>query len=172
MPHNSCYRRRQDVEYQRANTQGTGAAVAERYRDGTASEKGRILDEFVALTGYHRKHAIRILNGDPPKLPGRRGRRCLYEQAVTEALVVLWEASDRVCGKRLKALLPILVPALERHGANPLHHELDARDPTRNSGRANAPMPCSLRLNSGPWNSRRSVAPSANIQYIGIRTMR
>jgi hypothetical protein len=29
---------------------------------------------------------------------------------------VLWEASDRVCGKRLKALLPILLPALERNG--------------------------------------------------------
>ena len=64
-------------------------AVAERYQAGEASEKGRILDEFVALTGYHRKHAIRILNGNPPKLPGRRGRRCLYDQAVTEALVVL-----------------------------------------------------------------------------------
>lgn len=91
-------------------------AVAERYQAGVASEKGRILDEFVALTGYHRRHAIRILSGNPPKLPGRRGRRCLYDQAVTEALVVLWEASDRVCGKRLKALLPILVPALERDG--------------------------------------------------------
>lgn len=92
------------------------AAVAERYRDATASEKVRILDEFVALTEYHRKHAIRILSGNAPKLKGRRGRRCLYDQAVTEALVVLWEASDRVCGKRLKALLPVLVPALERHG--------------------------------------------------------
>ena len=30
--------------------------------------------------------------------------------------MVLWEASDRVCGKRLKALLPVLVPALERNG--------------------------------------------------------
>ncbi len=92
------------------------AAVAERYQTGTATEKGCILDEFTALTGYHRKHAIRVLNGNAPKLPGRRGRRCLYDQAVTEALVVLWEASDRVCGKRLKALLPVLVPALERHG--------------------------------------------------------
>ena len=43
-------------------------AVAERYQTGVASEKGRILDEFVALTGYHRKHAICILNGNPPKL--------------------------------------------------------------------------------------------------------
>ena len=41
---------------------------------------------------------------------------CVYDEAVTEGLVVLWEASDRLCGKRLKALLPILVPGLERHG--------------------------------------------------------
>ena len=47
----------------------------------------------------------------------------MYDEAVTEGLVVLWEASDRVCGKRLKALLPTLVPALERHG----HLTLDPR---------------------------------------------
>ena len=29
---------------------------------------------------------------------------------------MLWEASDRVCGKRLKPLLPVLLAALERHG--------------------------------------------------------
>ena len=98
-------------------------AVAERYQQSTAAEKGWILDEFVALTGYHRKHAIRVLNGNAPTPAARRGRRCLYDEAVTEGLVVLWEASDRVCGKRLKALLPILVPALERHG----HLTLDPR---------------------------------------------
>ena len=91
-------------------------AVAERYRQSTATEKGWILDEFVALTGYHRKHAIRVLNGNAAMPAARRERRCVYDdEAVTEGLVVLWEASDRVCGKRLKALLPILVPALERH---------------------------------------------------------
>lgn len=42
------------------------AAVATRYQDGTAAEKACILDEFVALTGYHRKHAIRVLNGRAP----------------------------------------------------------------------------------------------------------
>ena len=99
------------------------AAVAQRYQQSTATEKGCILDEFVAPTGYHRKHAIRVLNGKAPKFLGRRGRRCRYDQAVTEALVVLWEASDRVCGKRLKALLPFLVPALERHG----HLSLDPK---------------------------------------------
>jgi hypothetical protein len=33
-----------------------------------------------------------------------------------EALIVLWEASDRICGKRLKALLPVLLESMERHG--------------------------------------------------------
>ena len=33
-----------------------------------------------------------------------------------EALVVLWEASDRVCSKRLAPMIPVLLPALERHG--------------------------------------------------------
>ena len=99
------------------------AAVTERYQRSTPAERGRILDEFVALTGYHRKHAIRVLNGSSAMPAVRRGRRSVYDEAVTEGLVVLWEASDRVCGKRLKALLPTLVPALERHG----HLALDPR---------------------------------------------
>ena len=52
----------------------------------------------------------------------RRARLPVYDEAVREALIVLWEASDRVCGKRLKPLLPMLVSALERHG----HLTLDA----------------------------------------------
>ena len=31
-------------------------------------------------------------------------------------MILLWEASDRVCGKRLKAMLPVLVDAMVRHG--------------------------------------------------------
>ena len=92
-------------------------AVAGRYRAGTTAEKSRILDAFVALTAYHRKHAIGVLNGSRQRATGgRRGRRRLYDEAVREALIVLWEASDRMCGKRLKPLLPVLLAALERHG--------------------------------------------------------
>ena len=35
----------------------------------------------------------------------------IESQDVPEALVLVWEASDRVCGKRLKPLIPILVEA-------------------------------------------------------------
>ncbi len=37
------------------------AAVSERYRASTRAEKARILDEFVVITGFHRKHAMRLL---------------------------------------------------------------------------------------------------------------
>ena len=44
-----------------------------------------------------------------------KASRRMYVEAVCEAIVVLWEASDRICCKRLKALMPALVEAMERH---------------------------------------------------------
>jgi hypothetical protein len=43
-------------------------AVAERYGRCDRAERGRILDEFVAVTGLHRKHAMRLLRGGHPHL--------------------------------------------------------------------------------------------------------
>jgi hypothetical protein len=40
----------------------------------------------------------------------------VYDEAVRDALTIVWETSDRVCGKRLRPLLPALVDAMERHG--------------------------------------------------------
>ncbi len=92
-------------------------AIRKRYGAGTKDERVRMLDEFVAVTGYHRKHIIRLFRTNVPmRGVNRRARLPVYDDAVREALVVLWEASDRVCGKRLKPLVPILVSALERHG--------------------------------------------------------
>lgn len=95
-------------------------AVRARYSSAPPVEKAKILDEFVALTGYHRKHAIRVLR-EEASTKETRVRNRLYDEAVRQALTVLWEAADRVCGKRLKALIPMLVDAMERHG----HLDLD-----------------------------------------------
>jgi hypothetical protein len=99
-------------------------AIRPRYSAAAAKEKRKILEQFIAATGYHEKSAIRILNSAPSsKCIHSRQRASLYDEAVRAALIVLWEASDRVCGKRLKALLPILLPALERNG----HLKLNAQ---------------------------------------------
>jgi hypothetical protein len=37
------------------------AAIAGRYSRADRTERSRILDEFTAVTGFHRKHAMRLL---------------------------------------------------------------------------------------------------------------
>jgi hypothetical protein len=81
-------------------------AIRLRYQSATGKQKRKILDEFVASTGYHDKSAISVLNGQPvTKGRQTRNRPSIYDEAARAALIVLWEASDRVFGKRLKALL-------------------------------------------------------------------
>ena len=103
------------------------AAVSERYRASNRAEKKTIIDEFAASAGYHRKHAMRVLRTGPSaKRSAPRPSRRIYGAAEREALVVLWEASDRVCGKRLKAVIPTLIEAMERHGHLALAAEVRA----------------------------------------------
>jgi len=93
-------------------------AVQARYRIASRAEKRLILHEFSAIAGYHPKSAIRVLNRvqAAEAAASRPARPRVYDETFRRTLVVLWEASDRVCGKRLGALLPTLVPALEHHG--------------------------------------------------------
>ena len=103
-------------------------AIRDRYAAAANNDKRRILDEFIAATGYHEKSAIRVLNNHPqPRVRQTRKRPSIYDEAARGALIVLWEASDRVCGKRLKALLPILLPALERNGHLKLEVEIRSK---------------------------------------------
>ncbi|MGH6803100.1 MAG: integrase catalytic domain-containing protein [Methyloceanibacter sp.] len=119
-------RRGQDVTRQRRISMTTRKelieAVGARYRGAATIEKKTMLDEFVALTGYHRKHATRVLGAAPPSERKAPVRERIYDEAVRQALLVLWEAGDRICGKRLKPLIPVLITAMEGHG----HLELDA----------------------------------------------
>jgi hypothetical protein len=80
------------------------------------SEKRAILDEFVQVTGYHRKHAIRVLCREPGPPRTKPGPQRRYDDQVRAALITLWEAANRICGKRLKALIPTLTEAMTRHG--------------------------------------------------------
>ncbi|MEO1004206.1 MAG: transposase, partial [Cyanobacteria bacterium J06638_7] len=98
-------------------------AARQCYGGLSPAGKKALVDELVAITGYHRKSVLRALNRRPAEDrakardgPPERHHRCVYGPEVVEVLVPLWEASDRLCGKRLAALLPLLVESLERHG--------------------------------------------------------
>ena len=102
------------------------ATIRDRYRASSKREKSRILDEFIAVTGHHRKHGIRRLGesgDDGEQQPAVKKGRRIYDEAVRQAVIVVWEAADRICGKRLKVALPHLVESMERHG----HLDLDPR---------------------------------------------
>ncbi len=94
------------------------SAVAERYRSAGRVEKGRILDALCRTTGWHRKHAVRALRRQAVdnSAQTQRERKRGYGATIKDALTALWEASDRVCGKRLVVMIPTLVPALQQHG--------------------------------------------------------
>src|SRR3954468_1332919 len=92
-------------------------AVAARYRAAGRNQKKEILDEFVKVTGFHRKHAIRALKKSLKQgTPKARQRGRIYDEAVREALTIVWEAADRICGKRLRQVIAGLIEAMERHG--------------------------------------------------------
>ena len=89
-------------------------AIHPRYRQADRQEKKVILNEFCRNTGYHRKYAIRLLNGPPPgrgRPPcPRRPRTPTYSTQVISVLGAVWEAAGYPCGVRLKALLPLWMP--------------------------------------------------------------
>lgn len=89
------------------------ANLSKRYRTSNKQEKGRILNELCEMSGFHKKHAIRLLNAAKKKKKPRLniGRPNLYpEKLYLEPLKRIWLLSDQPCGKRLKMALPLWLP--------------------------------------------------------------
>jgi hypothetical protein len=145
-------------------------AASRRYSDANRQERGQILDELTSLTGLHRKHAARLLRGGGGRTRhDSRPRRRVYDDAVREALVVIWEASDRVCGKRLRPLVPILLEAMERHG----HLHLDSEVRSGLLLMSAATIDRALRMvrgRSGERRHRRSPPSAAVRRSVIVRT--
>ena len=64
-------------------------ALRVRYGGAALGERIKILDEFVVLTGCHRKHAIRVLREEVTKASAAPARNRLYDEAVRQALTML-----------------------------------------------------------------------------------
>ena len=103
-------------------------AVRWRYLQASKTDKGKILDEFAKVTGYHRKAVIRLLHRESQSsVNKKRGRPRQYSAAVVGALRVAWEATDRLCSKRLQPFLPELVKVLRKHGESTMSAEVEAQ---------------------------------------------
>ena len=76
--------------------------------------KSRLIEELMALCGYSRKHAIKVLNRrGAPRVLRQSGPKAVYEAEVRVVLKRLWFESDQLCGKRLKAALSEWLPHYE-----------------------------------------------------------
>lgn len=102
--------------------------VAERYRAARKKEKGLILDQFTADTGYDRSYARTVLRNCGRKIHtgariyvgGKaaegRGRKKQYDGEVLVPLVTIWKVLDYPCGKRLAPVMAETVETLSRFG--------------------------------------------------------
>ena len=102
--------------------------MRKRYRNSGKRVKEKLLDEFTQVSGLHRKSAIRLLNRKTEtedKKP--RGRKKEYGLKERDVLKVIWEASDRLCSKRLKPFLPEMIKVMRRHGEIAIDAELEAK---------------------------------------------
>jgi hypothetical protein len=92
--------------------------VRPRYLKAKKPEKQKMLDEFTAVTGYHRKHAIRVLKNQVQVQNRLKGKTktypTIYRGDVVQALEQIWEIYGRICSKRLQPFLPEAIKVLER----------------------------------------------------------
>lgn len=111
-----------DIRVDRQARLELAGAVRGRYQAASGAEDPRRVHRDYGLSREIRDPR---LNADPDlQLLRPRVRAPLYDEAIRAALIVLWEASDRLCGKRLQPLMPILLPALERNEHLKLHEPI------------------------------------------------
>jgi hypothetical protein len=92
--------------------------LLDRYRKARKKQRGQILDEFVATTGYHRKHAIALLRGKrrhrDSRIPLRHPRRRTYTDEDKRAVLWLAELFDQIGSKRLRVAMDVELNHLYR----------------------------------------------------------
>jgi hypothetical protein len=102
-------------------------SVRDQYQHSNWLDKGKILDGFITVSGYDRKYAIKLLNGndDIIKLPQKRQASVKYDEQVKQALIAVWCAANQIISKRLVPFIPDLVRVMERNGH--LHISFDVK---------------------------------------------
>lgn len=103
--------------------------MASRYQKASKTDKGVMLDELCALTGWTRRHArralVQALGSAQPREPVPRPR--IYDEEVAEALRFIWAVLGAPAGKRLAPFLPEIVEVLERCGEKRFPEQVRAK---------------------------------------------
>lgn len=151
------------------------AALRPRYQRAAKRDRGRILDEFCAATGYHRVYARSLLGrvAPAPRPTGARrgGRPPLYGPEDRLLLELCWELTDGVCSKRLAPFLGTLVAKLARLGALP--EELTPAVQARVAGMSASTIDRLLRATRAVWpvRGRATTKPGSLLRsQVAIRT--
>ena len=148
--------------------------TSKRYLRASKKEKGRILDEHVGLTGCTRNYASWLPRtwGRTVCLMQRRQVTRVYGSDVRAALKKFWYLLGCMCGKQLAAILPQMVPLLEKFEELLLDAEVRQklqRMSAATSDRVLSKGKRKLRVRRCPYNTK----PTTQLmQQIPIRTFR
>lgn len=153
-------------------------SVRLRYYRSSREEQGIILDELCAVTGYHRKSAIRAIGrveADAAERHRRapwlrkaawqkRGRRGTYnnDPECCSALKGLWFETDQMCAPNFKEAIPVWLPFYEEeHGVSPSTHKKLLTMSASTIGRILEPSKCRTKRRCGtkPGSLLRTEIP-------------
>jgi hypothetical protein len=82
-------------------------AIRSRYFAGSKKRKSEILNELCKVTGYSRKHAIRVLSIGHMTSKKNSGRTRAYSNESIIHLKRIWHIMGRICSKKMVSALPI-----------------------------------------------------------------
>ncbi len=104
------------------------AILAPRYQKARKKDKGQMLNEFIALTGYRRSYASYVLSthgkrrrvstnqviqADVRRRISRKKTK-YYDEEVRKPLIKIWHIMDCICGKRLAPVLGVVIRKLQQ----------------------------------------------------------
>ena len=102
--------------------------MATRYQKETRNERSQLLTEMEQVTKLHRKHLIRLLNGESLERKKRQTpRKRTYGLEVERVVLRVWESLDYICAERLTPSLVKTAKHLATFGALVLTAEVESQ---------------------------------------------
>jgi len=129
--------------------------LAPRYQQASSAERNTLVDEFTAITGYNRRYARWLLNHAEAVQQATACPKQRYGTEVQQALLLAWNAANRMCAKRLIPFLPTLIDAFYMQVRVVLLKVLDEVSDGLLRGQV-----CQQEINRGILAFRGDLAPS------------